>query len=69
MPVLVVWGAEDRLLPRPVVLEALAKLANVRVEIFHECGHWPQMEKAEEFNRLALEFLQAPAPHPSGARS
>ena len=28
-----------------------------RLEIFGECGHWPQHEHADRFNRLDLDFL------------
>ena len=27
------------------------------VHIFSECGHWPHMEKSEEFNTYLLRFL------------
>jgi len=25
--------------------------------VMNECGHWPQYENAEEFNRIHLEFF------------
>jgi len=25
--------------------------------VMHECGHWPQFEDAETFNRLHINFL------------
>jgi 4,5:9,10-diseco-3-hydroxy-5,9,17-trioxoandrosta-1(10),2-diene-4-oate hydrolase len=27
--------------------------------VFGGCGHWAQLEKFDEFNRLAIEFLEA----------
>ncbi|WP_280507312.1 alpha/beta fold hydrolase [Nocardia flavorosea] len=27
------------------------------LEIFPECGHWPQHEHSQRFNELALKFL------------
>ena len=30
-----------------------------RLEIFGECGHWPQHEHAIRFNALTREFLSA----------
>ena len=32
-------------------------LADARMHIFPRCGHWAQVEWAEEFNELALAFL------------
>jgi 2-hydroxy-6-oxonona-2,4-dienedioate hydrolase len=26
--------------------------------VMNRCGHWPQFEDAEQFNRLHIEFLQ-----------
>lgn len=56
-PTLIVWGREDRILPVSHAHEAARALPQARVEVFPECGHWPQMEKAEQFNRLMVEFL------------
>ncbi|MDP3064227.1 MAG: alpha/beta fold hydrolase [Chloroflexota bacterium] len=56
-PTLIVWGREDRVLPVSHAHEAARVLPQARVEVFPECGHWPQMEKAEQFNRLMVEFL------------
>jgi 4,5:9,10-diseco-3-hydroxy-5,9,17-trioxoandrosta-1(10),2-diene-4-oate hydrolase len=56
-PILIVWGREDRILPAVHAQEAARVLPRARIEVFPECGHWPQMEKAEEFNRLMVEFL------------
>ena len=56
-PVLLVWGAQDKKLPVRHATEAARKAPQVSLNIFDECGHWPQMEKGQEFNRLALDFL------------
>jgi 4,5:9,10-diseco-3-hydroxy-5,9,17-trioxoandrosta-1(10),2-diene-4-oate hydrolase len=52
-----VWGAEDRLLPVRHAHAAAARLLHSRLHVLPECGHCPQMEKPEEFNRLVLDFL------------
>ena len=26
--------------------------------VMNECGHWPQFEDADEFNRLHIDFLR-----------
>jgi 4,5:9,10-diseco-3-hydroxy-5,9,17-trioxoandrosta-1(10),2-diene-4-oate hydrolase len=30
--------------------------------VFGGCGHWAQLEKFDEFNRLAISFLQGGEP-------
>ena len=54
MPVLVVWGEQDRVLA-PAHAEALAGRA--RVELLAGAGHSPHMEAANEVNRLVAAFL------------
>ena len=56
-PVLIVWGAQDRILPVSHATNAARIAPQVSLSIFDECGHWPQMERGNEFNRVALEFL------------
>jgi pimeloyl-ACP methyl ester carboxylesterase len=60
MPVLLIWGRHDHIFPVSHAESAKAKIANARVEIFEHSGHTPQMEEADRFNRLLLEFLAAP---------
>jgi len=62
VPTLIVWGAEDRLLPVSHAHAAAARLPHSRLHVLPECGHCPQMEKPEEFNRLVLDFLADLAP-------
>jgi pyruvate dehydrogenase E2 component (dihydrolipoyllysine-residue acetyltransferase) len=54
MPLLVVWGAQDRVLP---AAQAEHAPAGARVAIVGGSGHSPQLEAAGEFNRLVEEFL------------
>lgn len=58
-PTLLVWGQQDRATALDVGLLLLAKLPDARLHVFSRCGHWAQAEHAEEFNRLALDFLAA----------
>lgn len=57
VPVLVLWGRNDRVIPISHALIATQLIPNARYHIFEDCGHYPQIEKAEEFNRVVLEFL------------
>jgi pyruvate dehydrogenase E2 component (dihydrolipoamide acetyltransferase) len=54
VPVLVVWGAEDRILSASAAERAPA---GARVEVLAGRGHSPHMEAAGEVNRLLEEFL------------
>ena len=58
-PTLIVWGSQN---PFGDVPEARAMQENVsgsRLEIFNNCGHWPQHENADEFNRLSIDFISS----------
>ncbi|WP_433830152.1 4,5:9,10-diseco-3-hydroxy-5,9,17-trioxoandrosta-1(10),2-diene-4-oate hydrolase [Actinoplanes sp. CA-015351] len=54
---LLVWGREDRVNPLDGALVALKLLRNARLHVFGGCGHWAHLEKFDEFNRLAIDFL------------
>jgi len=59
-PTLILWGAQDRLIPVDHAYLAHKLIEGSILHIFQGCGHWPQMEKASEFNELLQEFLQSP---------
>ena len=58
-PALLIWGIEDRFSPIEGGLALLKRLKDARLHVFAQCGHWAQVEKAREFERLALDFLAA----------
>ncbi|HEX9032988.1 MAG TPA: alpha/beta fold hydrolase [Streptosporangiaceae bacterium] len=55
--VLLIWGREDRVNPLDGALVALKQIRKVQLHVFSGCGHWAQLEKFDEFNRLVLDFL------------
>jgi 2-hydroxy-6-oxonona-2,4-dienedioate hydrolase len=62
VPTLIVWGRNN---PFGEVPEAAAMHEAIPVselELFDDCGHWPQHEQAERYNALSLDFL---AKHPA----
>ena len=61
-PVLVVWGAEDRLLPVGYAHQWVAALGAARLEIIDEAGHLPMAEQPEAFATLVREFLSLESP-------
>ena len=54
---LIVWGQDDRFGALDIGLTMLRKFQNARMHIFSKCGHWAQVEYADDFNRLVLDFL------------
>src|SRR6266702_2251260 len=55
--VLLIWGREDRVNPVDGALVALKMIRRAQLHVFGGCGHWVQLEKFDEFNRLAIDFL------------
>jgi 4,5:9,10-diseco-3-hydroxy-5,9,17-trioxoandrosta-1(10),2-diene-4-oate hydrolase len=56
--VLLIWGREDRVNPLDGALVALKLIRKAQLHVFGGCGHWAQLEKFDEFNRLAISFLK-----------
>lgn len=57
IPTLVVWGRDDKLFPSDYAKAWAAQIPDVQVEIIPECGHRPQLEKADLTARTILAFL------------
>jgi len=56
-PTLITWGRDDRMLPVEGGLMGFRQLPNAELHIFSKCGHWAQVERKDEFERLVIEFL------------
>jgi pyruvate dehydrogenase E2 component (dihydrolipoamide acetyltransferase) len=65
VPVLVLWGAEDRILPPS---HALDLPTTVRTEILAGGGHMVQMEEASKVNRLVRSFWDSVQPYPRASQ-
>ena len=57
VPALVIWGAQDRILPVAHAHQAMKRLPHARLHILEPCGHLPNVERVDEFNALVLDFL------------
>lgn len=57
-PTLVVWSTQNPFGDVPEGTALAEAIPGARLEIFNECGHWPQHEHASRYNDLSLEFLQ-----------
>jgi 2-hydroxy-6-oxonona-2,4-dienedioate hydrolase len=58
-PTLIVWGHNNPFGGVPEATAMHANIAGSRLELFEACGHWPQHEHADHYNRLSLDFLKA----------
>lgn len=58
MPVLLIWGKEDKITPPFVAEDFHRLLVNSELVLVEHCGHAPMMEKPEEFNKILNEFLE-----------
>ena len=58
VPLLTVWGREDNIIPVSHARLVRQELPHSVVHIMPQCGHWPHMEKAEQFNDLLIRFLR-----------
>jgi pimeloyl-ACP methyl ester carboxylesterase len=59
VPSLVVWGVQDQILPVEYAPVAQRTIPGSRLQVYDPCGHFPMLERAQEFNALLLEFLEA----------
>jgi len=58
IPVLMLWGAEDRLAPVGHAEAFGRTVPHARIEVFSRCGHYPQLELPARLNATLREFLE-----------
>jgi 2-hydroxy-6-oxonona-2,4-dienedioate hydrolase len=56
-PTLVVWGHENPFGDVPEAQQMHESIVGSRLELFAQCGHWPQHEQADRYNSLSVSFL------------
>lgn len=57
MPVLLIHGNQDTLVPLSAAQEAARRIPNARLEVMEKTGHWPPRERPTQFNAAVLAFL------------
>jgi len=57
IPVLLVHGMQDIVIPPSRTWELLNVIPTADAHIFNQCGHWSQVERAEEFNQVIKAYL------------
>ncbi len=56
-PSLVIWTSHDPTATPEEGKQISDMISGARYVVMHECGHWPQFEDADNFNRLHIDFL------------
>jgi pimeloyl-ACP methyl ester carboxylesterase len=54
---LIVHGREDKVIPVATSLRLMELIDRADLHVFARCGHWTQIERSADFNRLVREFL------------
>lgn len=60
VPVLLVWGGQDRVVPVAHARRAAARLPDATLALLPSCGHLPHVEDPAAFSRALTAFLDAP---------
>lgn len=55
-PTLLLWGRDDRMLPYDHAHLANRMMPEVELHSFSRCGHWVQIERKTDFERVSTEF-------------
>ncbi|MEA2421897.1 MAG: hypothetical protein QOF55_996, partial [Thermoleophilaceae bacterium] len=64
VPMWMVWGRHDGLVPSEHALAFGRAHPDAAVHVFEDCGHYPHIELPARFNRLLREWMDATAPGP-----
>jgi 2-hydroxy-6-oxonona-2,4-dienedioate hydrolase len=56
-PALVLWTTKDPSGPVDEAARIASVIPGARLAVMDNCGHWPQYEDPETFNRIHLDFL------------
>lgn len=56
-PTLLLWGRDDRTITLEGAQLMLKYIRDVQLHVFGNCGHWVQLERQAEFERLVTDFL------------
>lgn len=56
-PTLLLWGRDDRTITLEGAQIMLKQIRDVQLHVFGRCGHWVQLERQRDFERLVADFL------------
>ena len=58
VPTLIIWGRNNPFGEVPEADKMHENIPGSKLELFDECGHWPQHECPDLYNELAIAFLK-----------
>ena len=58
IPTLIIWGHQNPFGDVPEAQLMHEHIPNSRLELYPECGHWPQFERVDLYDPMAIEFLR-----------
>jgi len=58
IPTFFLWGAEDRIVAPAYGRAYCTSIPGARLQLIERAGHFPHVERPEEFARLALDFVE-----------
>ncbi|WP_372494659.1 alpha/beta fold hydrolase [Mycobacterium colombiense] len=56
-PTLLIHGRDDRVISYENSLRLVSVIPDSRLLLMNRCGHWAQLEHADEFNRIVTQFV------------
>jgi pimeloyl-ACP methyl ester carboxylesterase len=62
LPLLLVWGEHDSLIPASHGQAAHEQLPGSRLELFADSGHFPQLDEPERFLDVLVDFIDSTEP-------
>ncbi len=57
-PTLIVHGRDDLVIPVSNAWDLVQLIDDAELHVFGRCGHWTQIEYADAFSSLVLDFLR-----------
>jgi pimeloyl-ACP methyl ester carboxylesterase len=62
IPMLVVWGSRDPIVPALHAETVRSLVPSARVEVFDGAGHWPHLDEPGRFCDVLLDFIETTEP-------
>jgi pimeloyl-ACP methyl ester carboxylesterase len=62
LPVLIIWGARDRIIPVSHGYRAHELVPGSRLEVFERSGHFPHLDEPERFVRTVHDWIASTEP-------
>lgn len=62
MPMAVIWGRDDRVIPVQHASNAAALAPSARVEVIPKAGHFPHKDHPQRFTKIVHEFIRSTEP-------